>query len=244
LQNSPIQLGSINFQDFEVPQSVRFGGRQRLAVHALAGGRRIVERLGPDDDDIVFRGIFSGQAAETRARALDNLRLSGEIIWLTWESFRRRVILKSFIADYHSPWWIPYQISCIIVHQAGATGSQGVSAAALLSADLGTALAAAANASLSLTPLQTALSASNALAAGTSDQANAIAVVGSTLTTINYQIGQQSTTLVVPIPTTTAPGDLGQAYASKVSCAASLAAAVNVSAYVSRIGANITGSGI
>src|ERR1700722_8425959 len=112
-----MRLGSIDLQDFEVPQSVRFGGRHRLNVHVLAGGRRIVERLGPDDTEIQFRGTFSGPAAESRARAFDNVRLSGEIVWLTWDSFRRQVIIKSFIADYHSPWWISYQISCVVAHQ-------------------------------------------------------------------------------------------------------------------------------
>jgi hypothetical protein len=75
-----MRLGSIDLQDFEVPQSVRFGGRHRLNVHVLAGGRRIVERLGPDDTEIQFRGTFSGPAAESRARAFDNVRLSGEIV--------------------------------------------------------------------------------------------------------------------------------------------------------------------
>jgi len=100
LQKSPIQLGSINLQDFEIPQTLRFGGRHRLTVHSLANGRRIVERLGPDDDEIRFQGSFSGPTAEGRARAVDNLRLSGEIVWLTWESFRRLTIVKSFTADY------------------------------------------------------------------------------------------------------------------------------------------------
>jgi hypothetical protein len=62
--------------------------------------------------------------------------------------------------------------------------------------------------------------------------------------TIKQQIDQQSTTLISPIPSSTGLADLGQSYVSKVNCAASLAAAVNVSSYVGRIGVNIAGLGI
>jgi hypothetical protein len=239
-----MRLGSIDLQDFEVPQSVRFGGRHRLNVHVLAGGRRIVERLGPDDTEIQFPGTFSGPAAESRARAFDNVRLSGEIVWLTWDSFRRQVIIKSFIADYHSPWWISYQISCVVAHQARIGSAESASIAAILSADLSSAMSAAAGFAISLTPIQAALSTSNALTAGTAGQTQAIAAVGSTIVTIKQQIDQQSTTLISPIPSSTGLADLGQSYVSKVNCAASLAAAVNVSSYVGRIGVNIAGSGV
>jgi hypothetical protein len=244
LQNSPIRLGSIDLQDFEVPQSVRFGGRHRLNVHVLAGGRRIIERLGPDDTEIQFRGTFSGPAAESRAKAFDNVRLSGEIVWLTWDCFRRQVIVKSFIADYHNPWWISYQISCVVAHQAGAGSAESTSIAAILSADLSSAISAAAGSTMSLTPIQAALSTSNALTAGTADQSQAIAVVGSTLATIKQQIDEQSATLLTPIPSSESLADVGQSYVSKVNCAASLAAAVNVSSYVGRVGVNIAGSGV
>jgi hypothetical protein len=239
-----MRLGSIDLQDFEVPQSVRFGGRHRLNVHVLAGGRRIVEPLGPDDTEIQFRGTFSGPAAESRARAFDNVRLSGEIVWLTWDSFRRQVIIKSFIADYHNPWWISYQISCVVAHQVGARSAESTSLAAILSADLSSAMSAAVGSKMSLTPIQAALSTSNALTVGTADQTQAIAAVGSTIATIKQQIDEQSAMLTAPIPSSTSLADVGQSYVSKVSCAASLAAAVNVSSYVGRIGVNIAGSGV
>jgi hypothetical protein len=241
LQKSPIQLGSINLQDFEIPQTLRFGGRHRLTVHSLANGRRIVERLGPDDDEIRFQGSFSGPTAEGRARAVDNLRLSGEIVWLTWESFRRLTIVKSFTADYHSPWWIPYQVSCVVVHQTRIVSSQGPSLAGLISADLSRALSAAAGSTISLTSLQTSLSAANALTTGTADQTNAVATIGSTLAAIKNQIDQQSATLVTAIPAGTDPADMAQLFASIVNSAASLAAVANVGSYVGRIGANVAG---
>jgi hypothetical protein len=243
LQNSPIRIGSIDLHDFEIPQSVRFGGRHRLAVHALAGGKRIVERLGPDDDDIRFRGTFSGPNAESRARAFDNLRLSGEIVWLSWETFRRQVIVKSFVADYMSPWWINYNISCTVARQVVVSPPQA-SVTSMLAADLSAALAMAPDCGISLSSLQATLYTTNAATTGTADQTQAIRAVGSQVAVIDSQIAQQSAILSTGISADTGPADLGQAYISNVECAHSLAAAVNVRSYVGRIGTNIVGAGI
>jgi hypothetical protein len=222
---------------------VRFGGRHRLKVHVLAGGRRVVERLGPDDNEIQFQGTFSGPTAEARARAFDSLRLSGEIVWLTWKSFRCRIIVSRFIADYYSPWWIPYQISCVVVHQTRIALAPGTSVATAISADLSSAMSAAAGTTISLSSIQAALSTSTALTSGTADQIQAIASVGLTIAAIQRQVDQQSATLIAPIPLNTPLTDLSQAYGAKVSCAASLASTVNVGSYIGRIAVNIAGPG-
>ncbi len=244
LLNSPIQLGSIELRDFEVPQSVRFGGRHRLAVHALVGGQRIIERLGPDDDDIKFQGIFSGPAAESRAKAFDDLRLSGEIVWLTWESFRRRVIVRSLSADYHSPWWIPYQIGCTVVDQHRSAAPPRASLAAVLSADLSTALLYAAGSSISLTALQAAMSRTNALTAGSVDQTLAIAQANAVVRSANSLIAQQSSALAGSFSSGTSVPTSSNSYLSKVGLAGSLAAAVNVRSYVGRIGMSMVGPSV
>jgi hypothetical protein len=242
LQDSPIQIGSISLHGFEIPQSLCFGGRHRLAVHSLTGGRRIVERLGPDDGKISFQGTFSGSNAEARVRAIDNLRLSGEVVWLTWESIRRQIVVESFIAEYHSPWWIQYKISCVVFHQAGASAGSTLSVAALVSTDLSNALAAVANSPISLTSLQSALSGTNALTVGTSDQQEAVSVVGTTLSSINSQIAANSAQLATPIGPNTDPEAISQLLASIVDTGGLLAAAVNARSYVSRIGINLIGS--
>jgi hypothetical protein len=244
LLNSPIQLGSIDLQNFEIPQSVHFGGRHRLAIHALVGGQRIVERLGPDDDDIQFQGIFSGPTAESRARAFDDLRLSGGIIWLTWESFRRRVIVRSFTADYHSPWWIPYQVRCTVVHQRRTAVTQRASLASVLSADFSTALMYATGSTVSLTLLQAAMSSTNSLTAGSADQTMAIAEADTVVQGVNGQIDEQSSLLTSPFPSDTGAPGLRDSYLSKVESARSLAAAVNLRSYVGRIGMNIAGPNV
>jgi hypothetical protein len=242
VQNSPIRLGSIDLHDFEIPQSLRFGGRHRLAVHALAGGKRIIERLGPDDGEILFRGTFSGPTAESRARAFDNLRLSGEIVWLTWQTFRRQVIVRTFTADYHSSWWITYQIGCIVADQTGADSSEGPSAAAVISADLTAALSGSIGSGISLSFLQAALSNTNSLIAGTAAQALAAAQVSSAMQGVNSQMNRLSAAMIDPLPPGAGTVDMSQSYLSKVNCAGALAAVANIRGYVGRIGTGISGS--
>ena len=221
---------------------MRFGGRYRLAVHNLAGGRRVVQRLGPDDGEVAFQGTFSGPGAEARVRAVDNLRLSGDVVWLTWESFRRQVIVKSFVADYHSPWWVPYKISCVVFHQTGTMNSHSSTTSALISADLGNALSAVTGTAISLTPVQTALASANALTVGTSSQVQAVNAVADTLASINEQIALQTTLLATPIPTSSNPSGIIPALADALSSAGLLAAAVNAASYIGRIGTQINGS--
>lgn len=165
------------------------------------------------------------------------------MVWLTWESFRRRVVVKSFVADYHSPWWIPYKVSCVVVHQTGVTVAQISTLSALVSSDLGNALSAVAGSAISLTSLRTALSSANALTRGTSDQAQAVAAVGATLAAINSQITVQSAQLVAPVGAIADPGGFGKTFADTVGSAGLLAAAVNAGSYVGRIGTNLNGSG-
>jgi hypothetical protein len=240
MQKSPIQIGRINLQDFEVPPSVRFGGRYRVAIHTLAGGTRVLERLGPDDGDIQFRGIFSGPQAQARVRAINALRLTGEVVSLTWESFRYQVVVKSLTADYYSPWWISYQIGCLIAHQDGAADLQSLALRALVSADLAQAVAALSGTSIKLESLQTALSASNALTTGTSDQSQALAAVESSRVAISQQIAAKSGALATPFGTGVAISGYGPALQSTVASAGALAAAVNANAYVGRIGSRLS----
>jgi hypothetical protein len=180
-----MQIGDINLQDFEVPPSVQFGGRHRVIVHKLSGGGRAIERLGPDDGDISFSGTFSGRYAEARMRAMNNLRLTGEIVWLTWESFRYQVVVRNFVAAFQNPWWIPYRVSCVIVYQPSPTEAESLPSDAQVAADLARATAAVAGTGVQLTALQAAITAPNVHTAGTSNRSQGIDAVRSSLFAIN-----------------------------------------------------------
>lgn len=108
-------LGPVAFHDFEVPERITFGGTQKLAVHELPGGGRVIDVMGAQSADLVWSGVFSGADASERARLLDSLRLLGAQVALTWDVFAYIVVVERLEAEYSSPWWIPYHLTCKVV---------------------------------------------------------------------------------------------------------------------------------
>jgi hypothetical protein len=167
-------LGPVAFQDFEIPSGINFGGAQRLALHRLPGGRRIIDALGPDDALISFSGIFTGSDATLRARSLDELRTSGMVLPLTWDVFFYTVLISAFHADYRNGWWIPYRITCTVLRDEASTLVQSVfSLATACLADIGSGADYAAEAGLDLGPLQATIGAPGATVRGTTAYADA-----------------------------------------------------------------------
>jgi len=110
-----LTLGGISFQGFEVPASVCLAGKQRLAVHRLMSGAQIIDVLGRDEETVEWEGALSGSDASARACELDRLRLAGAPLTLSWDVFTFEILIAAFAADYRSPWWIPYSLSCTVV---------------------------------------------------------------------------------------------------------------------------------
>ena len=186
-----LTLGPVAFAGFELPSSVTFGGRQRLAIHRLPGGVRVIDALGPEPADISFSGIFSGPDAADRARLLDTLRVTGLALPLTWDAFLYNVILEHFEADYRSPWWIPYRLSCTVLQdEATAVVSAAMDLSSTISADL---LAAGPYGA----PPAIALSAVATASGGTPAYAAAQAAVASSIGTIAGQIASTEPALEV-----------------------------------------------
>ena len=141
-----LALGPVVFRDFELPPSVAFGGRQQMAVHRLADGRKVIDCLGRDDSDISFSGVFAGSDATIRARALDELRVSGVAMPLTWDVFFYTVLVREFTAVYRNDTWIPYTLTCAVLRdeasglvQATAPLAEGLLADLAAAADGGAA---------------------------------------------------------------------------------------------------------
>jgi hypothetical protein len=133
-------LGSVSFQNFELPGHIGFGGTQRLAVHVLPGGARVIDAMGRDDAEIAWRGTFSGPDAADRARLLDAMRVSGAVQSLAWDAFCYLVVISSFEANYERASWVPYRISCTVVaDQAQSSATSVVSLSTMLLADLASA---------------------------------------------------------------------------------------------------------
>ena len=109
-----VTLGLVKLEAFEIPTTIAFGGKQRLAIHDLPGGGRVVDVLGGTDTDITFGGIISGSDADTRAQLLDALRISGASLPLSWAEQYFIVIISEADFDYRKPWWIPYRLRCVV----------------------------------------------------------------------------------------------------------------------------------
>jgi len=113
--SSFLLLGPVLFQHFELPERIAWGGAQRLAVHRLPGGVRVIDAMGRDDRDIAWSGVFSAGDAGLRARAIDLMRAQGWAWPLLWDAFFYSVVISRFDADYSRSNWIPYRITCTVL---------------------------------------------------------------------------------------------------------------------------------
>jgi len=110
-----LTLGQVTFQNFEIPESINFGGGQSLSVKKLIGGQRVVDAMGRDDDDISWSGLFQGSTANFRAAFLDGMRVSGAAIPLFFSQYNFLVVIKEFKPVFKRFYWIDYSIVCTIV---------------------------------------------------------------------------------------------------------------------------------
>jgi hypothetical protein len=236
-------IGPISLYDFEVPTSIRFGGRQKLVIHRTSDGTRFVEPLGPDDSEISFEGIFSGARAESRARELNNLRLSGARIWLTWQSFRYRIIVEEFTAAYNSRWWIPYRVSCVVVHQPGINSSSLLTVQSIMLGALAGAASALIGSDIDTSALSTAITNGNALTFGSSANASAVATTNQLLSTVQASINSNSASLANSPGHSEFSSSTASAFVAQVGCSASLASATVAKAYIGMIGSSLISLG-
>lgn len=130
-------LGPVGFGSFELPERIGFGGGQRVAVHQMPGGVRVVDAMGRDDARITWSGTFSGPDAADRMRLLDALRVAGAALPLSWDAFFYTVVITELAAEYSTPWWIPYRLTCTVVQdEAAAVVAAVASLATLVANDL------------------------------------------------------------------------------------------------------------
>ncbi len=110
-----LKLGDFSFSRYEIPSNISFGGDQNVAVHDLVGGGRVIDAMGKNNAPLEWTGLFYGQNSLSRARYIDNLRMAGKALELSWSEFRYSVVIKSFHAPFETFYRIPYSISCIVV---------------------------------------------------------------------------------------------------------------------------------
>ena len=91
-----LALGPFLFTDFAVPDTLPGGGKHQLIVHKLPGGDRIVDAMGPDDDDRQFTVIHVGSQAQAEVETLDQMRISGQPWPYSNGMEARTVVIASF----------------------------------------------------------------------------------------------------------------------------------------------------
>ena len=219
-----LTLGPVAFAGFELPSSITIGGRQRLAIHRLPGGVRIIDALGPDPADIAFAGIFTGPDAADRARLLDALRVAGAALPLAWDAFLYTVVIERFEADYRSPWWIPYRLTCSVLRdEAAAVVTAVTELAPAITSDL---LAAGSFATAAVA----AVSAPGATTSGSAAYVAAQSTLATTLTGLSAQVtAAQPALQSADIPTASAAAGL-------------LASLASARAYAARAARNLAGA--
>src|ERR1039458_34661 len=136
----PVVLGPITFSELEVPEKAPWGGKQHLIIHKLPGGMRVIDAMGRDDMDIAWSGILEGPLATQRALQIDQLRVAGAQIQLTWDVLSWTVVVEDFVANYVHRNWIPYELKCVVVFDNSATSAAVVPSLAQIQADVAAAL--------------------------------------------------------------------------------------------------------
>jgi hypothetical protein len=223
-----LQLGAISFQDFELPERIRFGGKQRLAVHTLPGGMRVIDAMGRDDADISWSGMFSSADAADRARSLDLMRAEGGAWTLSWDTFCYLVVIRSFDASYEHVNWVPYRISCTVVQDlAQAVTELVASAATSVLGDLASILTIDTSAAIA------AVGVAGALSPGTTAYAGAVAAVGSLMTQAQAGMASAGDVLLAAQDPASAAGAAGQ-----------LAGYADANGYAGRAFANLDNAGV
>lgn len=125
--DTTLVLGDFQFGAMEVPAEIPFGGSQRMNVHELVGGTRVVDAMGRSDRPLAWSGLLLGSSALDRARALDALRAGGQQQVLTWSAFSYLVVVREFQATFQRAYQIPYTISCeVVADQTSPLNSSGV----------------------------------------------------------------------------------------------------------------------
>lgn len=136
-----LQLGDFQFQRQEIPESISFGGEQRLAMHDLVGGTRVIDAMGGFTGPISWSGWLLGQNALARARQLDAMRAAGVSLVLQWSELIFAVVIRSFQADFQRWYQMPYRITCEVAEDLtlSTAGTSLSSIDGLITGDLSTA---------------------------------------------------------------------------------------------------------
>lgn len=140
-----LTLGGVIFGRYEIPERIPFGGEQRMNVHRLIGGKKVLDALGADPVNPEWSGFFIGPDAQARARQIKVLMDAGAPLSLTWSEQSYTVLIRSFRCEFELASRLPYSLAVEVITDNVAPGGATASAdtTAQVNADI-TAVAASA----------------------------------------------------------------------------------------------------
>lgn len=240
----PIVLGSFEFQDFEVPETVSLPVKQAVAVHKLIGGDRIANAMGPDYGDIAWSGTILGAGAEYRAQTLKALVDAAQPVPLTWGQWSFTVFIASCPLTFRYS-RVTYSIRCVILRDESAAQDQAdTDLTGSVIGDLGAAIGVA-NSTMQpvLSTAQSALVALGAITPGSASVASALTSVQSAQQALSATTGT-ATSLVSGVSTRANAAGAPVASMADLSTAAAQTGVVAQGAmalgYLGRVAANLT----
>ncbi len=135
-------LGPYVFTDFAPPEKMPGGGKHKMHVHKLPGGSRVIDMLGPDDNDVSWHGVIWAQDAYEQALRLDGMRAAGLPMPLMWGGQFLLVVIAEFRFEVRKmPQCVNYHITCVVATNPmhGIIGAVAAGVGALIGSDLAAA---------------------------------------------------------------------------------------------------------
>jgi hypothetical protein len=141
MTDGSVVLGGFVFFDHEVPNTLPFGGTQEYKKQVMVGGQKVVDAMGPNNDDISWSGRFRGAAAIGRASSVKSMMDAGAQVTLTWLGISRTVLITKFEPTTDKFYEVPYRITCCVVDDPSQGGGGIISSLdSLVGGDLAAAV--------------------------------------------------------------------------------------------------------
>jgi hypothetical protein len=139
-----VVLGNIELVGLEVPESATPGaGKQQTVIHRLVGGKRTIDVLGVDYDDLSWSGWILGAAAEARVKELETMRDTGNAVDFNLGEYYFSVVVTKFVPRFEHQYRRAYSIELVVVDRLDAPVKKNAMSGSLdglINSDIGQSL--------------------------------------------------------------------------------------------------------
>ena len=137
-------LGPFAFDGFSTPANLPGGGKQKVNKHQMSDGTRVVDAMGPDDDDVEWSGLLVDDFAVEIALGFDAARKAGQELNYSWAGEDRTCVITEFTYKVEKVQVVNYTIKIMFTDSSsGGLGGIIATATSLIASDLSAALSIA-----------------------------------------------------------------------------------------------------